>query len=126
MHFESIVVFMYRPPDTKLDRFEESLNMIEEAIDETIITDPKCESIIKVGGYNFPFWSWQSQKIYENQLTEGRKSEEEKQAELFLEYCNIYFLVQFCLTPTRGRNILDLKLSKNQDINSTYTTILNS
>ena len=43
-----------------------------------------------------------------------------------MEYCDTNFLQQFCLTPTRGKNILDLILSNNTSIISTYTTIVNS
>ena len=124
--FESIVICMYRPPDTKLEQFEDALNVVQDAIDENMKTDSKCKTILQVGDYNFPFLSWPSRKIYENQIQEEKKSDEKKQAELFLEYCDKNFLTQYCLTPTRGRNILDLILSNNSSIISTYTTIVNS
>ena len=72
-NFESIVVCMYRPPDTKHEMFEESLNVVQEAIDETMKNDPKCKTIIQFGDYNFPFLSWPNKQIYENKITEGRK-----------------------------------------------------
>ena len=58
-------------------------------------------------------------------MKESNKSDAKKQAELFLEYCQQNFLVQYCLTPTRGQNILDLILTNNQTLINNYTTIVN-
>ena len=124
-NFDTILVSMYRPPDTKLKQFEESLNIVQDAIEETMKTDPKCKTIIQLGDYNFPFLSWPSRKIYQNEIENAKKSDE-KQAEIFLEYCDSHFLQQYCLTPTRGKNTLDLILSNNHSIISTYTTSVNS
>ena len=44
---------------------------------------------------------------------------------MFLEYCQQNFLVQYCLTPTRGENILDLILTNNQILINNYTTKVN-
>ena len=125
-NFDAIVICMYRPPDTKLKEFEDALDAVQKATDETTKVDPKCKTILQVGDYNFPFLSWPSRKIYANKIQEERKSDEKKQAELFLEYCDHNFLHQYCLTPTRGNNILDLILSNNSSLVSTYTTIVNS
>ena len=83
---------MYRPPDTKLEQFEDALNAVQNATDEATKVDPKCRTILQLGDYNFPFLSWPSRKIYENQIHENRKSDKKKQAELFLEYCDTNFL----------------------------------
>ena len=45
-NFDTILVCMYRPPDTKLKQFEEALNVVQDAIEETMKTDPKCKTII--------------------------------------------------------------------------------
>ena len=125
-NFDILIVCMYRPPDTKLKQFEEALDVVQDAIEETMKIDVKCKKIVQVGDYNFPFLSWPSRKIYENQIQDSRKSDEKKQAEIFLEYCDRHFLQQYCLTPTRGKNVLDLIISNNHSIISTYTTVVNS
>ena len=58
-------------------------------------------------------------------MKDSNKSDAKKQAELFLEYRQQNFLVQYCLTPTRGKNILDLILTNNQTLINNYTTIVN-
>ena len=71
-NFDTLLVCMYRPPDTKLKQFEEALNVVEDALKESLKSDPKCSTIIQVGDYNFPFLSWPSRKIYKNQIQESR------------------------------------------------------
>ena len=60
-----------------------------------------------------------------NEVIESRKGDSNKQAELFLEYCDTNFLEPFIPTPTRGQNILDLVLCNNSSIINNYTTIVN-
>ena len=124
-NFETLVICMYRPPDTNLEQFKESLETVQEAIDETMKTDPKCRTILQLGDYNFPFLKWPNGTIYENKIPEEKKADVKKQAEAFLEYCQENSLVQYCLTPTRGKNILDLILTNNQTLINNYTTIVN-
>ena len=75
--------------------------------------------------YNFPFVKWPKGIIYENNMNDRNKSDAKKQVEMFLEYCQQNFLIQYCLTPTRGKNILDLILTTNKSLINNYTTIVN-
>ena len=124
-NYESIVICMYRPPDANLEQFTESLEAVQTTIDEVMKTDPRCRTILQFGDYNFPFIKWPSGTIYENNMQEEKKADVKKQAEAFLEHCHQNFLVQYCLTPTRGKNILDLILTNNQTFINNYTTIVN-
>ena len=123
--FETLLICIYRPPDANLEQFKESLENVQTTIDDVMENDHKCKTILQFGDYNFPFIKWPSGTIYEHNMQEDRKAEVKVQAELFLEYCQHNFLIQYCLTPTRGKNILDLILSNNQSIINNYTTIVN-
>ena len=86
-------------------------------------SDSKCRNLLQFG--DFPFVKWPSGTIYENKIPEEKKADDKKQAEMFLEYCQQNFLTQYCLAPTRGKNILDLILSNNPNLINNYTTIVN-
>ena len=83
------------------------------------------KTILQTGNLNFPSLTWPKRKIYMNEVIESRKGDSNKQAELFLEYCDTNFLEPFIPTPTRGQNILDLVLCNNSSIINNYTTIVN-
>ena len=124
-NFEALIICMYRPPDTKLEEFQEALETVQETIDKVAKSDPKTSTILQCGDYNFPFISWPSRKMYFKEIPESRKADAKKQAEIFLNYCDQNFLEQYISTPTRGLNVLDLVLTNNCAIINTYTTIVN-
>ena len=124
-NFETLVICIYRPLDTNLEQFKETLETVQETIDEVSNNDSRCKFVLQFGDYNFPFVKWPSGTINENNMKNKDKSDAKKQAELFLDYCQENFLVQYCLTPTRGKNILDLILTNNLSLIKNYTTIVN-
>ena len=111
---ETILVSIYRPPDTSLESFTEAISLTKTAIEDTIEKDPKTKTILQFGDYNFPCISWPSKKIYQKEQ-DGRqnKATEKEQAEHFIEFMEEHFLENLSLSPTRGLNILDLILSNN-------------
>ena len=52
---ETILISMYRPPDSSLEEFSEALGNVKDTIDKAVEKDPKLTNILQVGDYNFPF-----------------------------------------------------------------------
>ena len=121
---ETLVIVNYRPPGSPYDKFEEALNVSQEAVDSTMKKDSKIRTIFQLGDYNFPCISWPSRKIYVQENRENKASEK-LQAELLLTYADNNFLENVVETPTRNKAILDLAFSNNHALVNYYTTIIN-
>ena len=124
---EIILVSIYRPPDTSLEAFTEAISLSKAAIDDTLEKDPKTKTILQFGDYNFPCISWPSKRIYQKeQENRNNKASEKEQAELFVDFMEENFLENLSLSPTRGRNILDLILSNNPQMVGPITITISS
>ena len=120
-----ILVSVYRPPDSSLKHFREAIDICKNSIDKAMEQDPKLTTILQLGDYNFPFISWPSKSIYkDNQANRQVKDSEKEQAELLISFMYENFIENFCFTPTRGQNILDLILCNNPGlVGQIYTLI---
>ena len=110
---ETILVSMYRPPDSSLEEFGEALGNVKVTIDKAVENDPKMKNLLQVGDFNFPFVDWKNRSAYKTCPLAGRKANDKKQAELLIEHMDELYMENCCLKPTRGQNILDLVLSNN-------------
>jgi hypothetical protein len=81
-----LLICVYRPPDCKLDKFEEALNVCQDARNKTMKEDTKVRNVLEFVDYNFPFISWPSRKISKCQQGREVKRDKKKQAELL---CNM-------------------------------------
>ena len=124
---ETLVICTYRPPDSTYELFKEALENCQEAINQTMKENLQVRNILYFGDFNFPNISWPSGSIYgSGQENRENKSEENKQADLLLEFAEENFLDQIVGTPTRGKNILDLVFTNNPQLINFYNIILNS
>ena len=53
-----ILVCVYRPPNATLKAFEETLRVVQKAIDDVTDADPKVKDVLILGDFNLPFISW--------------------------------------------------------------------
>ena len=61
---ETILVSMYRPPDSSLEEFSEALGNVKVTIDKAVENDPKMKNLLQVGDFNFPFVDWKNRSAY--------------------------------------------------------------
>ena len=123
---ETLVICTYRPPDSPYEYFKEALENCQEAIDQIMKEKLQVRNVLYFGDFNFPNISWPSGEIYSSKQSEReKKSDENKQAELLLEFATANFLEQIIDTPTRGKNILDLVFSNNPQLINFYNIIIN-
>ena len=121
-----ILVNIYRPPNSPFQLFQDTLNKVQEAINEVSEKDMKAAKTLMVtGDYNFPFISWPSKQIYSREQEPEQMSSEKRQAKLLLHWAEENFMEQVIQTPTRGKNILDLVFTNTSELVSGYSTIVN-
>ena len=51
---ETILISIYRPPDSRLEEFSEVLGNVKTTIDNAVENDPKMINLLEVGDFNFP------------------------------------------------------------------------
>lgn len=107
---DTLIINMYRPPDADKheNAFEEALIKLEE-----LLAKNETNNIILTGDYNFPSIEW-SQDDEMNMIITSKSIP--KQATALLNILNEFSLVQCISKPTRGRNILDLVFTNNQQL----------
>ena len=124
---ETLLLCTYRPPDASFEEFEQSLKQCQEAIDKTMNENSKIRNILYLGDFNFPNISWPEGNVYSTARKEGEtKSDENRQAEILIEFTRAHFMENVILTPTRGNNILDLVFSNNHNLINNYLTTVNN
>ena len=122
----TVVVLQYRPPDCSVDKFEDALKACKEAIEEVTNGDSRIRNILDFGDYNFPCIKWPARKVYVHENTErNNRAGEKKQAEMFLNFQDEYFMDNVIETATRGVNILDLISTNNADLIMCYKVTVN-
>ena len=118
-----ILVCVYRPPNATLKAFDETLSVVQKAIDDVTDADPKVKDVLIFGDFNLPFISWPKGEIYQKDV--ARKSDEKQQAANLLNFVDRNFLENYVKTATRGRNILDLVFTNNHLLINNYRTTIN-
>ena len=105
----TIVINVYRPPNTSYSSFNALLQKVQEYLDDVM-----CERYYDIdimGDFNFPNIEWVSHTCIPSQ---GR--EQYESAEALLNFINHNMLTQVIDKPTRNGNILELFLTNNDRI----------
>ena len=125
---EMLLIGIYRPPNCDVEHFKENIEVCQETIDEAMDKDIKIKDLWVQGDFNLPFIKWPEGNIYEHDKTNDRvnMSKDRNQAKVLVTFVEENFLVQQTLTPTRGKNILDLTFTNNAGLINGYKTIVNS
>ena len=118
-----LLMCVYRPPDSTVENFCESMKICQKAIDDVTEKDPKVKDILILGDFNLPCISWPSGKIYQKEV--AQKSREKKQAENLVNFVENNFLENYIQTATRGKNTLDLVFTNNHLLIGGYETTVN-
>ena len=118
-----LLMCVYRPPDSTVENFCESLKICQKSIDDVTEKDPKVKDILILGDFNLPCISWPSGKIYQKEV--AQKSREKKQAENLVNFVETNFLENYIKTATRGKNTLDLVFTNNHLLIGGYETTVN-
>ena len=107
-----IIMVLYRPPGTSLQKFSEQLKNIEVFLNSV---DRPSPNIMLLGDFNFPHLKWELKDGQAN-ITEvgGATKDEKNQVSLLLKLCNDYNLCQFVWKKTRKNNTLDLIFTNNE------------
>lgn len=88
--------------------------MIRNTINE--ITAP-LPNIILTGDLNFPIINWDTESVH------GGSTDVQLQAVALLELAGEYCMNQYIRAPTRGKNILDLFFTNNEELIHEYIVI---
>ena len=118
-----LLMCVYRPPDSTVENFCESMKICQKSIDDVTEKDPKVKDILILGDFNLPCISWPSGKIYQKEV--AQKSREKKQAENLVNFVENNFLENYIKTATRGKNTLDLAFTNNHFLIGGYETTVN-
>ena len=101
-----IVVGAYRPPDTSLASFTNLMTKIQDFINKFNNPD-----VIILGDLNFPNVVWCN-----NTIKSGKSTEDNKSAQLLLDFMDRNFMIQKVDENTRNdKNILDVIIMNNDD-----------
>ena len=101
-NINTIVVVVYRPPDSPTESFQKILRTAQEKID-SINNDRRDADIFLLGDLNLPGINWEFLTIDTNQSREAQQS-----CTTLLDFMDTNFLTQLIKLPTRKENILDL------------------
>ena len=118
-----LLMCVYRPPDSTVENFGESMKICQKSIDDVTEKDTKVKDILILGDFNLPCISWPSGKIYQKEV--AQKSREKKQAENLVSFVENNFLENYIKTATRGMNTLDLAFTNNHLLIGGYETTVN-
>ena len=109
-----ILVAIYRPPNSKTEKFEDMIKEIRNTLKD--ISKP-MPNILICGDFNFPFLEWKN--INGNiisEKTKGCSQSDREQLELLLSLNNDLQLTQEISENTRRGNCLDLLFTNNSDL----------
>ena len=106
-----LFITIYRPPSENHQHFYEVL----KKIDEYILSLPTTPSIILTGDFNYPRIRWSNGVATSSPAGTGQNPS----PYTLINFADSHFLTQIIEQPTRGRNILDLLFTNNDDIFST-------
>ena len=118
-----LLMCVYRPPDSTVENFGESMKICQKSIDDVTEKDTKVKDILILGDFNLPCISWPSGKIFQKEV--AQKSREKKQAENLVSFVENNFLENYIKTATRGKNTLDLAFTNNHLLIGGYETTVN-
>ena len=108
---KTIIVSIYRPPETSHEIFQNSLEFIQKYINSTTDTGTKHYDFLIFGDLNLPCINWSDITIMKNfskATTECSK--------MLLSFMEKNLLSQYVDIPTREHNILDLMLTNNSNL----------
>ena len=118
----TIMVSLYRPPNTPAHSFQGMLNFLQQYISKA--TQASCNrhyDLIITGDFNLPNLTWH-QNNYSADSSKPTESED-----ILIHFMEENLLCQYISQPTRHRNILDLFLTNNPNLvlqsNSTPTPL---
>ena len=107
-----ILITIYRPPGCPTELFTTPLRKIKDKIEELAAPLP---NIIMTGDLNFPNMNWELENI------QGGSTASQIQGQACLELINQFCLEQCISVPTRGKNILDVFLTNNDELVQEYS-----
>ena len=115
---KTVLVGVYRPPDTMAKEWEEALAALEEAVEVAQAHTSKYPSVVVAGDFNFPTIQWgQEYRPISRHLPGTQESS-------LLKFMSNLFLEQVVLAPTRltstSSNALDLVMSNSR---STFSKV---
>ena len=106
---DTIIVSLYRPPDTTIDKFSDMLQFLQNYISEA--TKLNHKDIVIMGDFNLPCISWDDISIKKNfnkDTTECAKS--------LISFMEHNFMSQYVDVTTRQQNTLDLMISNANNL----------
>ena len=103
---KTIVISVYRPPDTKNEEFVPMMKSIEEYISKASVDSHK--DIIVMGDFNIPCVDWT-----DNSIKPGYGKDTTECADTLLTFMANNLASQYIDKPTRLNNTLDLLISNN-------------
>ena len=103
----TILIAVYRPPDTALIDFLHVLMKIKEVLE---INSGLQHTIILTGDFNMPNINWATGCI------NGGTIDLQNQAEALMNFAHEFYMEQCVHKPTRGVNILDLFFTNNEEM----------
>lgn len=111
-HLNLVFIVIYRPPECTQNYFIPILALIKDKINEMSASLP---NIILTGDFNFPIIDW------ETEVVQGGSTDAQLQAAALLDLAENYCMNQYIRVPTRGKNILDLFFTNNEELVHEYT-----
>ena len=103
----TIIVGIYRPPDTPFTIFQEALAMVDKFLNDA---DSCKRDIFIMGDMNLPNVDWQTE-----QTVTGCSKNDRECFEALEKVMIGHFLIQCVNKPTRQDNILDVILTNNEE-----------
>ena len=101
-----ILVCIYRPPGSLTQPFMDVLQRVRDCL----IMAPTSSTIALCGDLNFPIIDWTTYSVH------GGTSSTRHQANMLLELFEDFFLLQYVEHPTRGKNILDIFATNDDEL----------
>ena len=118
---DSILVFIYRPPDTTIHEWRDAVQSLENEI-ENIQAHGKFPNILITGDINFPNAKWEEINAG---ICNGNSCEQ-NQIRILMEFMSKYFIAQYINQATRSENILDIVMSNNDHMIANHKFTVNS
>ena len=112
-----IISVVYRPPNCSYNKFKETIDKIDQAIEQTMATVSKYQDNIIMGDFNFPSNDWSNNEYPTSE------SQESQQVRILMDLIEKRFMTNIVDKPTRHENILDLIFTSNDKIVNNYDII---
>ena len=122
IELQTILVNIYRPPNSPRQLFLEVLERCQAVLDG----QPRARSVLVFGDYNFPFIRWPEGSIYTREQEPQLMASEKEQGKRLMEWANENFMEQIVTTATRKESIIDLVFTNTENIVNSYETIINN